>query len=415
MAFCSILASLLLLASVFEVRPTSGQPVRGVLHKLDEKTLTLSTSDGERIFSVTEIERVTRIDPPPRANVASLPATLYLVDGTTWRLAKVGFAAGKFEATDAQGKVTTPRSRAVQAVRLQDAEAALEKPWDELVKANRDEDALIVRRVVNRLADDETTVISRDLTLDEIEGRLTAIESDSVRFEVAGDEIKLARERVEGIIFAMAKTADAPEATCLFVDSHGSRWRLQSAALENGSLKFTSVSGITSESPLSDVTVLDFSAANNRFLSDMEMASVDTRPFLDASFTGDKLAKLLAPKKDQAFFGGRLEGDDSPFGDAKGLSLVAFTRIQYRAPKGFSKFSTIATLDPRVKKVGGVMLRIVSDEKELFSGLIDSKNSAQTIELELPPQTRMLTIEADYGPRKELGASIQLRAARFSK
>ncbi len=411
----SYLATLLLLGSIFDVRPTSGPPIRGELTRLDEKSLVITAKDGEKTLPLREVSRVTRVDVAPKTNFAPLPIMLHLVDGTTWKLASLKLEAGRLEVKDASGAAANPRLRAAAAMRLRANEGSLDAAWEEYLKAKRETDSLIVRRTVNRKAEDGETVISSEVTLDEIEGKLADISDASVKFEIEGEVVAITRDRVEGVVLAVPNGADMPEMTCLAVDTAGSRWKLQSLLLERGVLKLTSVSGVATDLPLEQLTALDFSASNTRYLSDLEMAASETHPYLDASFTGAKLAKLLAPRKDQGFFGGKMEGGDSPFGDAKGISLVAYSKVQYRVPKGFTRFGATAALDPRVKKVGGVMLRIQADDRELLSKLIDGSQAGEAIDIELPAQARMLTIEADFGPRKELGASLQLRGARFSK
>lgn len=415
MAPFSWLTCLLVFGAIFEIRPTSGPPRRGEILRLDDKNLAVKTDAGEETLALREISRVTRIDTGHKLGAVPLPITLHLTDGSLWRLAGVKLESGKLEAKDAQGAALAPRIRAVAALRLRIPEGYLDAAWEEYVAAKRATDALIIRRTVKRKSDDGETVIESEITLDEIEGKLVEIGDAAVKFEVEGEPVDIAREKVEGVVLAIAAGGEEPEMTCLAVDETGSRWKLQSLALEKGVFKLTSVSGVTCDLPLEQLTMLDFSASNTRYLSDLEFASTETRSYLDASFTGDKLQKLLAPRKDIGAFGGKLEGGDPPFEEAKGLALVAYSRVQFRVPKGFTRFAAIAALDPHVKKIGGVKLRILVDDREVYAKLINGAASGDPINLELPAQPRMLTIEADFGPRKELGASLQLQSARFGK
>jgi hypothetical protein len=411
----SCLAAVFTLGAVFELRPLTGDAVRGTLSRLDGKTVVITTQAGEKSFSLREVARVTRFDIAPKPPGEPPAVSLHLTDGTIWRLSNVALADGRLDGKDPYGKAALPRLRSLAAIRLRAPEGALDPAWEEYVNAERGADALVVRRTVNRKTDDGETVLSTETTLDEIEGKLVAIDESSVKFEVEGEATDIPRERVEGIVLALPAAGEEPELVCVAIDSAGSRWKLQSVAIEGETLKMTSVCGVTAELPLERLTALDFSASNTRYLSDLEMASSETRPYLDDSFTGPKLAKLLAPKRDQGLFGGQLDGGDSPFGDAKGLSLAAHTKLSYRIPKGFTRFSAVAALDPKVKKVGGVMLKISADDRELFNQLIDAARASTTIDFALPEQARMLTIEVDFGPRKELGASLQLRGARLTK
>lgn len=409
------LIALLVLGAIFEIRPTSGPPVRGEMILLDDKNLAVKTEAGEKAFPLREVSRITRIETGNKLGAAPLPITLHVTDGSLWRLASVKLEAGKLDAKDAQGGEISPRIRAIAAMRLRIPEGNLDAAWEEYVKAKRGTDALVIRRTVTRKADDGETVIASEVTLDEIEGKLVEISDAAVKFEVEGEAVDIAREKVEGVVLAIAAGAEEPEMTCLAVDQAGSRWKLQSVTLDKDLLKLTSVSGVSCELPLEQLTMIDFSASNTRYLSDLDFASVETRSYLDSSFTGDKLQKLLAPRKDSGAFGGRLGGGDPPFEEAKGLALVAYSRVEFRVPKGFTRFAAIAALDPHVKKIGGVKLRIRVDDREVYAKLIDGAATSDTINLELPAQPRMLSIEADFGPRKELGASLQLQSARFTK
>lgn len=416
MAFASTLSAVLLLGAIFEIRPTTGAPVRGEITRLDDKVLVVTDSSGEKSFALKEISRVTRVNGAAKpAALPPQPITIHLVDGTTWRLASLKLEAGKIDAKDAFGGSASPRIRSVAALRLRIPEGYLDAPWDEYVAVKRQTDALIVRRTVTRKAEDGETVLSSDVTLDEIEGKLVEIGNSAVKFEVEGEAVDVSREKIEGVVLAGAGDGEAPEMTCLAADSTGSRWKLQAVLLVKEALKLTTVSGVTYDLPLEQLTVLDFSASNTRYLSDLEFASSETHPYLDASFTGAKLAKLLAPRKDKGSFGGPLEGGDLPFEQPRGLALVAYSRVEFRVPKGFTRFAAVAALDPRVKKVGGVQLRILVDDRKIYDKLIEGAASGEPIDFDLPSQARMLTIEADFGPQKELGSSLQLQSARFSK
>ncbi len=408
-------AVVLTLGAVFELRPLSGDAVRGSLSRLDAKSIVITTQSGEKTFSLREVARVTRFDIAPKPLGEPPAVTMHLVDGTTWRLGGIALEGGRLEGKDPFGKQVAPRLRSVQAIRIHAPEGLLDASWADYLTAKRGSDAMILRRTVNRKSDDGETVLSVEITLDEVEGKLIALSDSEVKFEIEGEATDIPRERVEGIVLALPAAAEEPELVCVAVDSAGSRWKLQSATIEGETLKMTSVCGAAAEMPLDRLTALDFSASNTRYLSDLEMAASETHPFLDDSFTGAKLAKLLAPKRDQGLFGGQLEGGDSPFGDAKGIALAAHTKLSYRIPKGFVRFSALAALDPKVKKVGGVQLKISADDREMFNQFIDGAGPGATVDFALPDQSRMLTIEVDFGPRKELGASLQLRGARLTK
>lgn len=409
------LAALLLLGSIFEVRPLSGTPQRGVLKRLDEKKLVLSADAGDQTLSLREIGRVTRVDAPQRNSDRPLPITLYLTDGGVWKLASVRLADGRLEVVDGFAKSATTRFRAVKALRLTASEANLDGAWEEFLRAGRGADALILRRTVTRKAEDGETVIGSETTLDAIDGKLIGIDDAAVKFEVEGEAVDIPRRRVEGVVLATPERGETPDAIALAVDVYGSRWNLQHATIQNQTLSMQAVCGVAAELPLDQLLLLDFSASNTRYLSDLEMVGYEVRPYLDASFTGDKLAKMLAPRRDKAFFGAPLEERESPFDEVKGLALVAYSRVQYRVPRGFDRFRAEAALDPRVKKVGGVVLRILVDDREIYSKAIEGEQSSDAIDLRLPPQARMLTVEVDFGSRKDLGANLQLRGARFTK
>lgn len=416
MAFANYLAAVLVLGAVFEIRPASGPPLRGEILRLDDKNLALKTAAGEKSFPLREVSRITRVDAENKLGAAPLPVTLHLTDGSTWRLASVKFVSGKIIlATDATALEAAPRLRSVAAVRLRAPEGALDPAWDAYVAAKRESDALIIRRTVSKKADDGETVIASEITLDEIEGKLVEIGDAAVKFEVEGEAVDIPREKIEGVVLAVAAGGELPEMACLAVDAAGSRWKLQSVTLEGAKLMLTSVGGVSIDLPLEQLAVLDFSASNTRYLSDLEFVSSETRPYLDASFTGERLKKLLAPRKDQGAFGGELEGGDPPFEEPKGLALIAYSRVQVRVPKGFTRFAAVAALDPQAKRVGGVKLRILVDDREIYAKLIEGAAPQDAIDLPLPDQPRMLTIEADFGTRKDLGASLQLQSARFTK
>ena len=149
----SYIATLLLFGSIFEIRPTSGPPIRGELTRLDEKSLVIAAKDGEKTLSLREVSRVTRVDLAPKSSFAPPPITLHLVDGTIWKLTSLKLDEGRLEAKDLTGAAVNPRFRAAAAMRLRTSEGKLDAPWEEYLKAKRETDSLIVRRTVNRKAE----------------------------------------------------------------------------------------------------------------------------------------------------------------------------------------------------------------------------------------------------------------------
>ena len=299
-----------------------------------------------------------------------------------------------------QGERRTLPTRLIHAVRLQPP-SATDAQWNRIAQRKVTADVIAIR------VDDDV--------LDELDGIIHDIESDTVQFELDDETVPVERGRLEGIVYFHPPTAATPKAIAQLFDIYGSLWQVQKLQMGSAKLQGVTVNGLTFELPLTDLVKLDFSAENLIYLSDIEPTSVTWTPFLGSV---DPLAQaLFGPRRDRSFSGGKLQlgkrrGRDLEY--QKGLAIQSRTRMVYRLSDEFQRFKAIVGLDNRTRGRGNVELVILGNRRELLKKTVTGMMEPFELDVKISG-VRRLTILVDYGKGKGIQDHLNLCNARITK
>ena len=90
------------------------------------------------------------------------------------------------------------------------------------------------------------------------------------------------------------------------------------------------------------------------------------------------------------------------------------TELIYRLTDKFRAFHALVGIDDRVRDRGNVDLRILGDNKELFSKRITGRDDPLPIALDIQG-VRRLTIVVDFGEESDIADHLNLCNARITK
>jgi hypothetical protein len=286
--------------------------------------------------------------------------------------------------------------------------------------------------VAQALADDEAAgdvlVLVKQDAVDSLVGKLASVADDRVSFEWEGETIEIARSKIAAISLYSRKQAEVSPPLAVVSTIDGSKFALKSVELTDGELSAVIASGLRLSLPWSRVSSVDFSRGKLVYLSDLEPVLVRWIPYIELPPGANSIASFGNPRRDRSFSGSPLQlfwsrkRGDAAGGDqrsgllsyAKGLALRSRTELEYRVPRGMTRMTTVAGIDPAALAEGAVFLEIRGDGQILWQGEIAGKAPPTEIAVELK-ECRRLQLLVDYGSNLDLGDRLHLVEARFSK
>jgi hypothetical protein len=280
------------------------------------------------------------------------------------------------------------------------------------------------KQFIERPATSDQIALIKGDRIDSLECVVRSIDKSAVTIELDGDAIRAPRAKVHGVVYFQLAGRHLPEARCVIEEASGSRWLVEAISIHDDELRFTTCCGASIVRPLKAIAALDFSFGKVRYLSDLDPEQVRFTPYFARKEQSAALEAIFGPRRDEGFFGGKLQlrssdGESLKQGAKvvefdKGLALHSRTQIVYRLPGGFSTFAALAGIDARVAPAGSVRLTIDADGKKLFDKTISGSDDATAISVDVRSAAR-LTILVDFGDEMDVADRLNLADARIEK
>ncbi len=187
------------LGAEFRVDTVDGMKIEGTVVSCDDGGLRLSVAGNETDIALDNVSKLTAInatgtDRPPSG------IHLQLIGGTDLFVDQFSSDANQSTMTFADGTRQVIAASLVRTARLKSPSEEFNERWRELASGEYETDVLVIRKSGGNL--------------DFVKGIIGAIGETHVGFEFDGQEIQVARERIEGLVY-FTKSKDAPgEAFC---------------------------------------------------------------------------------------------------------------------------------------------------------------------------------------------------------
>jgi hypothetical protein len=394
-----ISAVLVSAAAPFSAQPLEGDAIAGEVSALNSKELVITTGSGAVSFGIDKLAVLTR-QPSDKASFPTADYWIELVDGSGLPAAEYATQEGTAKLIDPAGRAHKIPTRAIRSVRFS-AAAALEpklaKQWAEITASKAAGDLLVVRK---------------NDAFDYLEGVIKGLDGESCQFELEGEVIPVKRDKIAGLVYALPRIGEQPEALARLLTTQGAKLQLRSLELAGEQLKVETLGGTIFDLPLAEVIRLDFSSGKVAFLSDLEPENAVFTPLVGFSQPPQGLLEYFGYRRDVGFDQGPLKLDGKDF--RKGLSLASRTELVYKLPGKFRVFRASVGIDDTTRETGSVRLEIKGDGKLLWQGEVRGDAPAQALELEIGGVKR-LTILVDYGAGLDVGDRLDLGEAQVSK
>lgn len=370
-----------------------GERLQGALTRLSADEAVVQVGKAERKLPLGDVlqfsRSISKVKPvrDPREGVAQL------TDGSTFGFLEVESAE--------QGKTLafkTPRlgtirleTKAVRSLRIGPAEGELGIAWSQLAEKTSRDDRLVVRK---------------EKVLDFLTGVIGELDAKGLKFLLENEEINVKRERIYGLIYARPVT-DTESGIAVDVEGLDLLKGIRKISGDPKEIQLELSGGGHLTLAPEVISRADFSAGKLQYLSAMTPRDVQYQAYFD----------VIQPiTKDRNLDGGPIRLDGKTY--SRGVCLHSKTILKYEIPEGFRRFQTVAGIDQSLR-LGDVLLIIRGDDKELFRGRIQRKESAKPLDLDIAG-VRELEITVDFGDsadpnRDDVGDHLDLADARVIK
>jgi hypothetical protein len=273
-----------------------------------------------------------------------------LLDDSLLHCTKTEFRGKEVKLTLSSGSDLTVPLGFVASLVQEAQDPVLHKKWDALVaQANVKHDRL---------------VILKDGELNALEGTIAEISADgkAIHFQRdTGDVVPIPLERLHGMIFYRLE-APPENPLCRVFDSEGNTLTAMKVAFDGKEYRVTTSFGSSLKLPASALARFDFNMGKLTYLSDMEPAKVVERSGVglihhyrrDANLDGEPIV-LERPH-------------------AKGLSLHAYTELEYNLAGKYKTFKATLGVDPRAGAESEALVTILCDGEKRFSEPVSTKS-----------------------------------------
>ncbi len=405
---------------VVEVRPLAGESLSGRLKELSASSAVIATATGEQQIATAKLMWLQWSAPVAAEKPPTDKATTWidLRDGS--RLAATSYAASDGKAQIIIGSrppIEIP-TRAIHAVRFRQQPPELAGQWREITSSQATGDMIVLRKTSMRTVeqgDNEPRTVTEQ-ALDQLEGTLSIVTDDSVQFEIDGEKVPVAREKLEGLVYYHPGKRDVAAPICRLIEASGSTWLLRDLQLAGNRLSVTTSGGVSLDLPVTMISKLDFSVGNVAFLSDLEAdsgageISLSLQPAAMSYKFGRVFQVRSRPPLGADSF--RIAGHKFD----NGLSLHSPVKLVYRVPEGFRKFIAVAGVDDSIVAPGRFNLIITGDGKELARHVFNADQPREAIPLELDlTAVRRISISLEAAGGQDIGDQLDLCEARFTK
>lgn len=355
----AVLFLLAALANADELRTLDNKTISGTVVGLDDKEVAIKTADGQVVK--TPLENVLALDLRPVKGVAAgTPYTeVRLIDDTVLMCRPDGDKADSsgviFKGKNLQLNLLSGQAlevpQALVVTILKNAQnPVLRKAWDGLLadKLKRDRVVIFKNDSVNAL----------DGTLGESDAK-----GEKIAFQTAdGDSLQVPLTRLSGLIFYRQEQANAKEPLCTVYDIAGNAIVASKVVAEGNKLFVVGVvPKLNLELDRATIAKFDYNMGKLAFLSDMVPSKV-----VEKSGVG----LIVTHRKDV-----NLDGEPIVLDRAypKGLSVHAYTELEFDLKGRFKKFSCVLGVDTRVGSDSQAKVVIEIDGRTKFSEIITAK------------------------------------------
>jgi hypothetical protein len=351
------LLALLLCASLAwadaELRTLDGKSIKGTLVRIDDTEIIMQGEGGQ---VKTPLAQVLAIDLRPLVRTPpEWPHTLVkLVDDSQLRCRQVTFKGNQAEMTLQSGQTARVPLAAVSWMLKGAEDQPIRAKWDSLLteKVKRDQIVILKAGELNPLPG----------TFGDVDK-----EGKTIQFRrETGEVVSISLDKLHGMIFYRTE-APAQPPVCMVLDTQGNTLAAAKIAVAGGTYSVTTPAGAQLSLAENVLARLDYNRGKLTFLSDLEPAKVVER-------SG---AGLIVRYRKDANLDGEPISLPNSLQPAKGLSMHAYTELEYDLDGKYKDFKAVLGVDTRTGAESQAVVTIECDGTKKFSETVSAKENKQ--------------------------------------
>lgn len=384
-----------------QVSTLAGEQHLGTLETFSSDTVVVKTDAKSVSIPAAEVLLI-RSNPQATAIAKDAVIEIRLVDQSRIRAQSIKTMGSTLIANHPQlGELRIPVA-SVSSVRLAAADAKIDPEWNQLLERSLKKDLLAIRK--------------GDL-LDHLDGIVGTLNETKLQFQLDGDDIAIAREKVFGFIYS--KRESLAKKTIAVLDlASGDRLSLKQVSWTGKAWTAQLVTGLELEVAHELFQSIDYSQSRITYLSDVEPRAVKHTPYFDlpSQFVVNEY------RRDKNFDGSRIRLGEKTY--AKGLAIHSQTQLKYRLGGDYRRFQAVMGIGDEVP-VGDVEVIFRGDNKVLFKSETKATEASekgairraapQLVDLDV---TGIIELEifVDFGSdKRDIGDRLYLGNARLLK
>lgn len=369
---CCLAVALVAALPGVELSTLDGKAHTGQLQRLTGTSVVLATAGDKLEVPVADVLEIRLDNREDRTPPAEPLLAVSLSDGSHVACTEVVAEGNRAVLQSPRlGRVTIPYT-ALANVRFVGFDANVEGAWRELCQREHKQDLVVVRK---------------ENVLDHYEGIVGAIEPQTVKFLLDGEEIPVKRAKAFGLILARPKQ-ETGDTLCRISLLGGDLIHVRELMGDADGLQAELLTGVRVSVPLEAVAKIDFSGGKVLYLSQVEPRVVKYTPFFD---------HVWEYRRDRNLDGGPLRVGGKTY--ARGLAIHSRTLLSYRLGGDYRRFQAVMGIDQTVELAEhGREVRVVisGDGNTLLETNVSGADDAQEIDLDVS-NVRDLEILVDFG------------------
>jgi hypothetical protein len=386
-----LMAALMLLnladAPQVEIEAVSGQKTVGQVMSLDAAGWTIKTSEKEVKLDARSVLSM-RLTAGAGTVGKRGGVEVVLEDG-----AHIGAKTIELDGKQATlesniaGKLSLDRT-VLASVRLVASPTAVDETWAELLKREKKQDMLVIRK---------------GEVLDFVEGVIGKVTAEHVNLLLDDENVPVPRAKVFGLIFYQRASQKSAKASARVDFINGDRLLLRQVASDGTAFHMTAVTGAKFSVPINQVKELDLSFGKLKWLSDLEPRDIKHE------FRLIDVGSEYEVNEDVD--GGRLRIGNNEY--TRGVSIRSKTEVRYRLDGDYNRFQSWVGIQ---KGYGGdVRIVIKADGKPLHNSIVKPNEKPVRIDLDVGGKYS-LEVLVDYGTvQSDVGDHLVLADAVLLK
>jgi hypothetical protein len=378
-----------------EVRTLDNKTVTGTVVEVTDKEIAVKTEGGTVVK--TPLNEVLALDLRQVKGVP--PGTKYsdvrLFDNTLLHCNKVAFKGKQVELTLLSGQQVKVAIDHLASILHDAQDPQIQKGWATILGEESKRDRIVI--------------LGKDEDLNPIPGTFGEVgatgETIQFRLESSGATrtLRLDNEKLKGLIFFRTETP-AKSPICEVQDVQGNTLSAAAVKLNGTRFTVTTVGGLEISYDQQQIARFDYNMGKLTYLSALTPVKV-----VEKSGVG----LPIAYRKDL-----NLDGDPIILGDKtfpKGLSMHAYTQLEYDLGGKYKEFKAFIGVDPRVGSESKAHVTIEADNQKLYSKDVTTATPLRQESLLLPKKASRLRITVSSSNILDLHDHVTLADAKVSQ